>query len=171
MKREKALNAKGDEEWRERARERTLSRAPRSSREASLGKPRRLTGMLKREISLRSQDSSPSGAAIMMVRKALAAALAGIELSGANALEVMLERSPAIMRGGRNTSFVEGEPSSEVSIGRGDTTTSCAAAVAAAADCDFAGAAAAADGAFALRDEGEGAKRRDLAGVETQRNW
>jgi hypothetical protein len=61
MKRAKALKARGEDLWRDRASERVSYRASLRALEASLGKQRRFTDMLKLEISFRSQLSSPSG--------------------------------------------------------------------------------------------------------------
>ena len=52
------MNARGEDLWRELARERTSSRASLKVVEASVGKQRHLTGTLKREISLSSHFSS-----------------------------------------------------------------------------------------------------------------
>jgi hypothetical protein len=55
----KALNARGGDLYKESANERVSSRISLKATEASLGKPRNLTGALKLEISFKSHFSSP----------------------------------------------------------------------------------------------------------------
>jgi hypothetical protein len=56
---------------------------------------------LKREISFKSQDSSPPGDEVIISMSAKAAALPGVELLGRRANEVALARAPAGIKGGK----------------------------------------------------------------------
>ena len=61
--RAEALKARGEVLWRERAKERVTSNASLNACEASFGNERHFTGTSKKEISWRSQQSSPPGRA------------------------------------------------------------------------------------------------------------
>ncbi len=95
------LNASGKDLCRERARDRTSSRACQRRAEDSFGKHLLSTAAMKIEIARSSHFSSPPSELLIILRRDWAAALPGDEEPRKRARDGILALCPAATRGGR----------------------------------------------------------------------